>query len=411
MLRKLLIPLILLEILCLGVAQAYVENPNIFPLGEKESLMANTGVALSGSSGAAFYNPAGLASVTNPKISMSANSYMIINTQFRPLDRFDGHDLNFDAAGFLAVPSSLVSVQKTEPWTLAFSVFVPEQNQVNDMSSFSTTNFNTQLIQSIRAQFILLGLSAAAPLEQGFDFGFGCFYGNYNAATDRSLVAVPKVGSGITNNAYTTQSLSVDVHGVLCNAGLQMEVSPQLQFGFTTKLPFFKIKGAGKYFSYSQDINGTVSNTGIKNVSADYDIPMNTSVGFRYLLNNKTSLLLDVSYQFPVTYEPYEGAAAKVETKGTARWNLGAIYRWSEKFNLLAGYASNPSNQKLAKVGDLKEDFTVMQLGFEMIQKIATTGVGVFVANSKGESIVSATQRGSVTTTAYGLILTAGFSY
>lgn len=41
--------------------------------------MANTAVALSGSTGAVLFNPAGLAGIKNSKVSMSPNSQQLQN--------------------------------------------------------------------------------------------------------------------------------------------------------------------------------------------------------------------------------------------------------------------------------------------------------------------------------------------
>ena len=48
-------------------------NPNLLPLGEEEALLANTGTARSGSTGAVFYNPAGLSTVEGTSFSLSGS--------------------------------------------------------------------------------------------------------------------------------------------------------------------------------------------------------------------------------------------------------------------------------------------------------------------------------------------------
>ena len=146
-------------------AQAYIENPNLFPLGEQEALMANTGVALAGSSGAVFYNPAGLATLEKPKFSMSANSYLITKTDFTPFDNIDSTNVNFSTSGSQAIPSSLVSVHKWDTWTVAFSLLVPQQTKNQDIDDFETKSYKVQLTQSIQTQFLLFGLSAGAHLQ------------------------------------------------------------------------------------------------------------------------------------------------------------------------------------------------------------------------------------------------------
>jgi len=52
-----------------GSLAIYEENRDLYPLGEKEALMANTGIAASGSTGSVYFNPAGLVSVQKNRIS------------------------------------------------------------------------------------------------------------------------------------------------------------------------------------------------------------------------------------------------------------------------------------------------------------------------------------------------------
>lgn len=406
-----LILLCLLNLFFTPISQAYVENPNLFPLGEQEAMMANTGVAITGSTGSVFYNPAGLAGLRDARISMSANSYMLTKTQYKPFDSFDGSDLDFTTSGLQAVPSSIVSAKRGQVWTYAFSVLVPQESRMHEIADFETASYSTQLIQSGEARFILIGVSAAASLEDDLDFGYGCFMGNYTSSGTRSVAAQPHAGSGLTNNAYFTQTESIDVKGILCNAGIQKPVSDKMRIGASLRLPFFRISGTGKYYVFSQDITGAVQNSGIQKVQAQYDIPTDLSVGLTYQISEKLLVLADTSYQFPVSYKPFDGSAVQIQTKATARFNFGAKYKLDETSKILGGFAQNPGAQTLQQVGDLKEDFTIMQLGYEWTQNTAITGVSAFSAQSNGESMIAASRIGKVNTNSFGLIITGGFTY
>ena len=73
--------------------------------------------------------------------------------------------------------------------------------------------------------------------------------------------------------------------------------------------------------------------------------------------------------------------------------------------------ASNPGTGVLKSAGDLKEDFTAFTFGGELIQKFSTTGIGIIVANSSGESILSTGNKGGVSTSVFGILLSGGFSF
>ena len=310
-----------------SAAQAYYENPNIYPLGEKEAFMANTGVALSGSTGAVLFNPAGLVGIKSSKVSMSANSYLSIKTQYSPLDNVDGTDLNFTSNGVQAIPSSLVSVQKLETWTLAFSVLVPEQTQLNDMSVYETPNFNEQVILSIRSQLVLIGLSAASQSQNGYDYGFGCFVANYSGTQNRSVVADPKPATGLPQTGFASDAATVEVQGLICNAGVQKDYDDKWHWGASVRLPFIKSNGSAKIFSLEQSPAGGPAVSGIQNFDINYEIPMDVAGGIRYQALDNLQLYGDASYQFPMDYKAVAAATSNIESRGTLRLNFGTAYQ------------------------------------------------------------------------------------
>lgn len=393
-------------------AQSYYENPNIYPLGEKEAFMANTGVALSGSTGAVFFNPAGLAGIQSSKVSLSANSYLSIKTSFAPLDVVDNSNINLDANSLIAVPSSVVSVQKFEKWVMAFSVLAPEQTQLNSMSSHETNNFNTQIILNIRSQLLLIGLSGATSHLNGYDFGAGCFIATLNGTSDRSVVAEPKPASGFPQSGIASDSYSVQVAGLVCNTGFQTNYTENLRVGANLRLPFIQTSGSAKLFSYAQSAaGGAAVNSGIQNISVDYQLPMDLAFGASYKLTEVLQLYADASYQFPLDYKSSSLAATNVKSDGTFRWNAGASYLQSNNLKFYGGFALNPGTVALQNAGDVKENFTVLTIGTELKSNIATTGLGVMVANSSGESKLSSGSNGDVSTKVFGVLLSAGFSF
>lgn len=392
-------------------AQAYYENPNIYPLGEKEAFMANTGVALSGSTGAVLFNPAGLVGIKTSKVSMSANSYLSVKTKYAPLDNVDGTDLNFTSNGVLAIPSSLVSVQKLDAWTLAFSVLVPEQTQLNDMSVYETTNFNEQIILSVRSQLVLIGLSAANHSHNGYDYGFGCFVTNYSGTQNRSVVAEPKPATGLTQTGFASDAATVEVQGLICSGGVQKDYDEKWHWGASVRLPFIRSSGSAKIFSFEQSAAGGAASSSIQNFDINYEIPMDVAGGVRYQAYDNLQLYGDASYQFAMDYKAIAAATSSVESRGTLRLNFGAAYQYSEKFKFYGGLASNPGAGVLRSAGDLKEDFTAITFGGELIQKFSTTGVGIIVANSSGESILSTGNKGGISTSVFGILLSGGFSF
>lgn len=392
-------------------SHAYIENPGLFPLGESESMMANTGVALKGSTGSAFFNPAGLAGMSERRISLTGNTYMSYSSETKPVLSLDGHDLDFRATGLQAVPSSLVSTFSWNSWTVALAVFVPSLVKSNELISYSTTNFEMQLSQMVDLQLMMLGFAMGTPTSKGADFGWGCYLSNYQRSLSVSFIAQPKQGSGLTHAGVSNTYRTMDVKSLMCSAGLQGQWSETTRWGFSLHLPSFPLSGSGQHYSFQQDTSNNRSSTGAQRKSARYDHPTQISFGFAHAGWENFDVLADVTYQFPQNFELLEGTAEVLDTRSTLRWSLGAAYRWSERLRLRGGFAYNPSAVNIKTDGDSKEDYQTLTAGAEIIDKTTTMGMAIFSTQSRGENRISATQKGSLTTKATALILTTGFIF
>lgn len=401
---------IFLILMCLSLpTQAYIENRSLYPLGEAESQMANTGVAVRGSSGSAFFNPAGLASLRERSLSLSGNTFMQFKTDAKPFLVLDGKDLDFSASGTQVVPSSLVSTWTEGPWTMAFSVYVPELLRTSFIQNFPTTNFEIELSRAIDYQFLLFGLSAGGSFTTSLDFGAGCFFSQYQSSQMVSLVAKPKSGTGqaVIINNYN----SIDTKGFLCQAGLQMNSSETNRLGMVLKLPIIQISGQGKYSRFTQDVAGARAATGIQDKAAKYSVPMDLSIGLSNTSINGVNFLFDLSYQFPEDFEAIEGLSARTKAVGTFRYSAGIEYLLKENFKVRGGYGYNPGAIEILADGDARENYQIFTTGIQYSSGPSTTGIGFYKADSKGESRLSATRMGSIQTSVTAIMLNTGFAF
>lgn len=373
--------------------------------------MANTGVALRGSSGSAFFNPAGLASLRERKLSLTGNTYMYFKTDITPFMVADGEDLNFSASAVQIVPSSLVSTWTKGPWTYAFGVYVPELVRTSFVQGFFTPNLDMELARSVDAQLLLVGLSAGGSLSENVDFGYGCFVGQFQATQTQGFVGRPKPGSGLTDVAISNYYYNIDSKGFLCQTGIQRSLSPETRMGMVLRLPFLGVTGQGRFSSFAQDVNGNRESSGIQNKTAKYAIPMDLSIGLANVSVKGLNLLADISYQFPESFEAIEGTGAITKTKGTLRYNIGFEYHLEDQWMLRGGYALNPSSIDMQADGDSKENFQVYTLGTQFSTGPATTGLGVFYTKSQGENRISASRNGRVETAVTALMLNTGFVF
>lgn len=389
-------------------AQGYIENRSLYPVGESESLMANTGVALSGSTGAAIFNPAGLAGLKQRKLSLTGNTYMLFNVDQKPAIHYDDRDLSLSTSGLQAIPSSVISTGVWNAWTGAFVVVVPELVRVGQAATYETTNFDVVLSQMVDNQFMMIGFSAGAPLEK-FDIGASCFVGNYTNHTSISVIGSPK-NAALKADVLTGYS-AADVKLLLCQAGAQGNFNANNRWGVVVRLPSFHLEGSGERSYFRQDTTGARQSTGVMKKSARYDIPLDVSLGFENHSFKNFTLLFDVSMQGSQSFENFEGSGDYTDTKSTFRGNAGFRYAYSETKNILGGLAYNPSAIDIRGAGDSKENYMSYSIGLEQREGSATMGVAFFATQSSGEQRLADGRTGDIASRATAVVLTTGFIF
>ncbi|MBX3041605.1 MAG: hypothetical protein KF789_12945 [Bdellovibrionaceae bacterium] len=389
---------------------AYIENRGLFPIGESEALMANAGVALSGSTGSALFNPAGLASLKQNKLSLTGNTYMAYSSELKPIVVYDNQDVNFRLSGTQAIPASFISTWHKEPWTFAFTVAVPELVRSSSLSRHDTANYDLLISQMTDNQFMMIGFGAGTQMEN-FDVGAGCFIGNYTSGTNITFTAEPKPASGFANAEISSSHQQMDVKNLLCHVGVQKNWNEKTRWGLVLRLPSAHLEGKAQYSIFAQDNAGNRQSSGLLKKSARYDLPMDISFGGANTSFERMTLLADISYQMRQTYTAIEGVDTPTENKGVFRYNLGARFQLHEQMSLVGGYAYNPGSTVLKNSGDMNEDFQSYSIGVESKQGPASMGLAMFRASSKGESQLTGTRRSSLKSEATAVILTTGFTF
>lgn len=395
-------------------AFGYIENRGLYPIGEKESLLSNTGVALSGSTGAVYFNPAGLAGIEKSKISMSGNAYLSQSTKYEPFWNLDGEEFGFEAKGFQTIPSSFISTFKLEDWTAAFFVLVPEMGQLRDLSNFSTTNYSIDMVQILNNDLMIIGLAGAKRFEGGVDYGFELGFLRQSYFENTQTVGKPTVASGLTNTVVENSYISMTANSLFLSVGMQMERDENFRWGMRGVSPTIQLSGEGEFYSYTADAAGDEYVNDIEKASVKSVVPAEFAWGMSYKVRPETLVNFDLSYQFPVVFNLFEGGEEKIETVGTSRWNVGIKQAWTDVFKISGGLAYNPSAiREILADGDFKQDFFSLTGGVEIEERQSMTGVGIFYAQSRGERIIdsAAGKRSNISTSLVGVILTTSYTF
>ncbi len=398
-------------------ADSFTDNRLLFPIGEVEAFMANTGVALSGSTGAVIFNPAGLGGFKNNRISLSGNAYMKVESEIVPLQTMDGTDLNFSTSGIQAIPHSFVSTWRTSPWTLAFSIMVPYQIKLEDAVLYSSPIYpSIQLSRTNYFQLLMGGGSLAVNLTRETDVGLGCLYTMYQTS---QMVSFAGNTNGTPNAFVSNSFFRAEIAGVLCNAGMQSQLTDKLRVGLSVQLPMIPLKKTGVSSTFVRHPSGVTQSEGPKPVDGEYKIPLDVGVGLEYRFSSVVHLYLDVSHQAEERFRSGDLLEAEIVNKATTRYNGGLRLKFSEGFQVFAGAAYNPS----ALVGsddNVAEDYVVATMGFNWVKGNSSFGMGVMGARSSGSRkapIYDAsiepigTKESSLRSDIFGILLSSGYIF
>ncbi len=398
---------------------SYVDNRNLYPLGEKELFMANTGIAMTQSSGSAFYNPAGLATIEANKLSLSSNTYFTAKSDFSSLQTIDDKKMPFSTSGSQSIPSSLISTWKGEKLTTAFSIFVPHQMKVQESALFSSNNYEAiQMTRSQSFQVLMAGGSVAGKLNDSWRLGASCFYTSYQTSQQFDLAVAPRDPNALRPVVANT-FFNADISGLLCHLGAQTDYNDFVTLGFTIKSPLMITSKKGTASKFVIDVNGNSQADGAKNVETQFEIPSEIGAGIKLNLADRFKFFGDVNYQMSGVYKDGNLLSEKFEHKGTMRFNGGLQFKISQKNDLLAGFSYNPTSLKAPKA-EPQENFFVGTLGIQTQSENSILGIGLFIAQSYGEMEVSnydvnfqelGTYKSDVKTAISGILLSSGFSF
>jgi hypothetical protein len=163
--RRLIIQIALLALLFPRIARGDETNPHLLPIGEREAMMGNAGITSVGPA-AAYYNPANLAYVEHPSLSLTGTTLLRFDLTTDAFYVVGDEDVPFEASGLTIVPASLVSTYKVGPVSLATSVLVPDAFEISNRTTFVFEGATSTLVQKLSREDLWLGVAAAGELGE-----------------------------------------------------------------------------------------------------------------------------------------------------------------------------------------------------------------------------------------------------
>ncbi len=349
--------------------QAGVENPLVYPVGERETATANAGVAGSkASAGCVLFNPANLELMENSSLSVSGSTYAYTTIEAEPFVNIDNTNIDYDASGFDTIPSSVVSVWKRREWTLAFSILVPEAQRIENRLTLPTPNTRSTLVQLNSNQEMWIGPSVSRSFGTDFSVGISLF--GVRASSSELIGIYTRFLADPNLALVSTRHLRTSVYSLTAVLGARYRLAPFLDLGMRIRLPGLLLRGSGDAYSFEQLPDGVgvvVTEKEEKAIEARTSMPLDVSIGTGWHISSRVRVLADVSVQAGVTYDVLPGSTFSERKKyiPRGRASVGVEVDAAKDIELGAGFMWNPGTRDPLDLtdGDVKQDFYVMTLG------------------------------------------------
>jgi hypothetical protein len=220
-------------------------NRNFMPFGERAAFLGNAGIT-SPLGEAVYYNPANLARIEYPNLSVSGNLYARFEIEADPFIVLLDEDKPFKASGFISNPSTLVSTYNIGGFALATAVLIPEALEYKDRSTLRTTLVDVTLLNEFKEESLWIGGGIARQLGGGVSLGVSAFAAKESTSTLGFVRAVPVNGGAVSE---VTQSSDTTVWNLNFIAGLMWQASPTFGIGLRAAAPSLKLAGSADVYA------------------------------------------------------------------------------------------------------------------------------------------------------------------
>jgi hypothetical protein len=326
-----------ISIIAAGDAAADATNPNLLPFGERVSMLANAGIT-SARGEAVYYNP---------ELSVSGSTFLRFELSSDALLVLQGEDQPFDASGFVAIPSTLVSTYKVAGWSLATAILVPDAFKLKNRVTFESADLRiTQLLDQER-QSLWLGLGAARPVGSTLSVGLSAFAGHESSA-ELNFIRV-QAGDPVVEVFEQLSNVDTSVVNLNLIAGVYWQPDPRFGIGGRVRAAPIRLTGSGDIYVSSvaaaMDAFETTE-VEIEGVEVSRPLPWDVGAGVSFRPSETLELLADLNLQLPATLtsiDDPEAGTEELEVVAAPRASLGAEWEFGDEKWLRLGLLYNKS--------------------------------------------------------------------
>jgi hypothetical protein len=393
-------------------------NRNLIPFGERAAMLGNAGIT-SPFGEAVFYNPANLQRVGHANLSVSGSTYLLYQLAVDPLFVLDGEDQRFEASGFVAIPSTVVSTYQLGRLAIANAILVPEALAFKNRATFETATTRVTVLREAQQTQLWLGGGAALEVADGVFVGLSVFVARTTESELDFSRVVNRTDPAVLDVIEQTTSSDVTVLGASAIAGVQIQRG-RLGIGARIHSPTVRLTGEGDAYGARTHLSAAMPESeeqALEDVQVDRPLPLDAGVGISLQATPRLSLLFDINVQLPATLVRVDDPRfARVEQavalapRGSfgVEWEL-ATHKWLRAGAMINRSASASPN---SAADETREDYAGATLGFAWRSGRTQTALGVFYLHGAVETFVQnidPPRRADATARMYGGLFTVSY--
>lgn len=326
-------------------------------IGERAAGMGGAFTAIANDASAVYYNPAGLALVSDSSLSVSANLYGVTSGTFENAYGA-GNNLSYNTVH--VIPSTFGGVKKLDDDSaLGFGAFVTDSLAYKDNTKALIGGTVNAVVESVYSEETLqVGASYARRMGANWYLGVSLFYVNRSMNSLNSFLLTSGSPATISDSA---QSIDYSHASLFARVGTLYRPSERLMLGLTVSTPSVKLSGKG--YIYDRDSTAGV-NINRDDLATGGGVPWNMRAGVAYRQSESLTFAADFSYFTANRFSlfPEYGAGTEVVTKEVYNLNAGMEYRYGN-MPIRAGIYTN--NSASAGYGQATWDYLdVNMIGF-----------------------------------------------
>lgn len=329
---------IIVSLCCIAVTPlVYSGGYRVSTQGQKALAMGHTGVAMSDSAEAVFFNPGALTELEHK------NSIAGGITSIYSKNRYQNADTGSTAVtdNPISTPVNLYFSHKlNDEIALAFGVYTPFGSSVEWEKDW----VGSHLLNTIDLRSIFLQPTIAYNINEKASIGFGPIVAISSVELNRNLSTSLQDSNGNRSNVQLEDSNIIDYGYSL---GAFYNITEQLDFGISYRSEIIvKSEGDTNFRNVPSALDGVFVDGGY---TAELPLPAELTLGIAYQYSDKLLLAADYNYTFWDVYEnlvfefdsvtdPDRATSTNPRNyKNTSTYRIGLEYKNTDRFTARAG--------------------------------------------------------------------------